>query len=328
MEKSYIHILIDKFFRNDCPPETQQKFRNWLLDPESKAEKEKAMEDLWENEPAKANESTYRELNELHKRMGAQKQSLPFALYLRRIAAILLLPLLGAFGSYFYLTQLHPTNLEPELKECFVPYGEHKQVDLPDGTKVWLNSGSLLVYAKELKGERRVLFLNGEANFEVAKDPNRPFLVKTAHMTVEALGTVFNLNAYSDQDVVIATLEKGKIRVSPCSKDKTDLILSPDEQIIYNHRLEQVNHNQVDAQRVLKWTDGYLFFQQASFDQIAKTIERRFNVTVNYETGRFAGRSFTMKFNPNEGLEQVLDVMKEMIKGFSYKIKEDKVYIN
>lgn len=328
MEKNHIHILISKFFRSDCPAETQQKFRSWLLNPDAKAEKEKAMEHLWENEPAEANESTYRELDALHKRIGKQKQSLPFTLYLRRIAAILLLPLLGAFGSYYYLTQLHPTNQEPELKECFVPYGEHKQVDLPDGTKVWLNSGSLLVYSKGLQGGRRVLFLNGEANFEVAKDPNRPFLVKTAHMTVEALGTVFSLNAYSDQDVVIATLEEGKIRVSPCLEKKTDLILSPDEQIVYNHRLEKLSYNRVDAKRVLKWTDGYLFFQQASFDQIAKTIERRFNVTINYETGRFAGRSFTMKFNPNEGLEQVLDVMKEMIKGFNYKIKQDKVYIN
>ena len=122
-------------------------------------------------------------------------------------------------------------------------------------------------------------------------------------MTVKALGTVFNLNAYSDQDVTIATLEEGKIQVYPCLK-------------------------QVDAGRVMQWTDGYLIFQTASFDQIVKTIERKFDVTINYETERFAGRSFTMKFNPDEGLKQVLEVMKEMIKGLNYKIKEDKVYIN
>ena len=106
------------------------------------------------------------------------------------------------------------------------------------------------------------------------------------------------------------------------------LILSPDEQIIYNHRLETLALNTVDAGRVMQWTDGYLIFQTASFDQIVKTIERKFDVTINYETERFAGRSFTMKFNPDEGLKQVLEVMKEMIKGLNYKIKEDKVYIN
>ena len=217
---------------------------------------------------------------------------------------------------------------EAQLKECFVANGEQKQVKLPDGTKVWLNSGSLLVYDKHFRGKRRLLFLNGEARFRVAKDPAKPFLVKTAHMTVKALGTVFNLNAYSDQDVTIATLEEGKIQVYPCLKQDTSLILSPDEQIIYNHRLETLALNTVDAGRVMQWTDGYLIFQTASFDQIVKTIERKFDVTINYETERFAGRSFTMKFNPDEGLEQVLEVMKEMIKGLNYKIKEDKVYIN
>ena len=247
---------------------------------------------------------------------------------IKRIAAILLLPLLGAFGTYYYLTKVNPVVEEAQLKECFVANGEQKQVKLPDGTKVWLNSGSLLVYDKHFRGKRRLLFLNGEARFQVAKDPAKPFLVKTAHMTVKALGTVFNLNAYSDQDVTIATLEEGKIQVYPCLKQDTSLILSPDEQIIYNHRLETLALNTVDAGRVMQWTDGYLIFQTASFDQIVKTIERKFDVTINYETERFAGRSFTMKFNPDEGLKQVLEVMKEMIKGLNYKIKEDKVYIN
>ena len=202
------------------------------------------------------------------------------------------------------------------------------RIVLPDSSVVWLNSGSLLVYDKHFRGKRRLLFLNGEARFQVAKDPTKPFLVKTAHMTVKALGTVFNLNAYSDQDVTIATLEEGKIQVYPCLKQDTSLILSPDEQIIYNHRLETLALNTVDAGRVMQWTDGYLIFQTASFDQIVKTIERKFDVTINYETERFAGRSFTMKFNPDEGLKQVLEVMKEMIKGLNYKIKEDKVYIN
>ena len=116
-----------------------------------------------------------------------------------------------------------------------------------------------------------------------------------------------------------ATLEEGKIQVYPCLKQDTSLILSPDEQIIYNHRLETLALNTVDAGRVMQWTDGYLIFQTASFDQIVKTIERKFDVTINYETERFAGRSFTMKFNPDEGLKQVLEVMKEMMeKGVDY----------
>ena len=240
MGKRNIHILIEKFFENDLSPEIQKKFHAWLLDRNFQEEKEKAMVTLWEEKSAVANESTFQELSRLHKRIEASDRMLhkPIGLYIKRIAAILLLPLLGAFGTYYYLTKVNPVVEEAQLKECFVANGEQKQVKLPDGTKGWLNSGSLLVYDKHFRGKRRLLFLNGEARFQVAKDPTKPFLVKTAHMTVKALGTVFNLNAYSDQDVTIATLEEGKIQVYPCLKQDTSLILSPDEQIIYNHRLE------------------------------------------------------------------------------------------
>ena len=276
MGKRNIHILIEKFFGNDLSPEIQKKFHAWLLDRNFQKEKEKAMVTLWEEKSAVANESTFQELSRLHKRIEASDRMLhkPIGLYIKRIAAILLLPLLGAFGTYYYLTKVNPVVEEAQLKECFVANGEQKQVKLPDGTKVWLNSGSLLVYEKHFRGKRRLLFLY------------------------------------------------------PCLKQDTSLILSPDEQIIYNHRLETLALNTVDAGRVMQWTDGYLIFQTASFDQIVKTIERKFDVTINYETERFAGRSFTMKFNPDEGLKQVLEVMKEMIKGLNYKIKEDKVYIN
>lgn len=330
MGKNNIHILIEKFFGNDLSPEIQKKFHAWLLDRNFPEEKEKAMSTLWENESAVADKSTFRELSRLHKQIETSNRTLhkSIVLYIRRISAILLLPLLGAFGTYYYLTKVNPIVEEAQLKECFVANGERKQIELPDGTKVWLNSGSLLVYDKQFRGKKRLLFLNGEARFQVAKDPTKPFLVKTSHMTVKALGTVFNLNAYSDQDVTIATLEEGKIQVDPCLKKDTSLILLPNEQIIYNHRLETLALNTVDAGRVMQWTDGYLIFQTASFDQIVKTIERKFDVTINYETERFAGRSFTMKFNPDEGLEQVMEVMKEMIKGLNYKIKDNKVYIS
>ena len=178
MGKSNIHILIGKFFRNDLPPEIHKKFHAWLLDRNFPEEKEKAMGALWEEESAVADESTFQELSRLHKRIEASGRTLhkPIGLYIRRIAAIILLPLLGVFGTYYYLTKVNPVVEEAQLKECFVANGERKQVELPDGTKVWLNSGSLLVYDKQFRGKRRLLFLNGEARFQVAKDPEKPFL--------------------------------------------------------------------------------------------------------------------------------------------------------
>lgn len=330
MDKEYIHILMNLFFHGEFSTETQKKFQAWLLDEKYQKEKEEAMYVLWQKEINCAQSSAYSDLIKIDKSIDAsvQKRHKPIGLYIRQIAAIILLPLLGVLGSYFYQIYKNQKIEDIDLQECFVPNGERKQINLPDGTTIWLNSGSLLVYDPTFKGNKRTLFLNGEARFQVAKNPQKPFIVKTAHMAVTALGTEFNLNAYSNQKEVIATLNEGKIKVKPYSSQDTSFILSPDEQIIYNHQTEILVRNSINAQRTLQWTDGYLIFQSASFDQIATALERKFNVSINYEAEHFTGRTFTMKFTPDENIEQVLNIIKETIKGFHYKIKNDKIYIN
>lgn len=330
MANKTIHTLIAKFFGNELPDSIQMSFRKWFVGGACQQEKEASMLELWEQVSAEADERTAEELDRLHRRIETVPPlEVKRSLYQRmlRVAAILLLPLIGAAASWWVL-QNETNIIEPELAECFVPNGERKQVTLSDGSVVWLNSGSLLVYASEFEGSKRVIYLNGEASFHVAKNPEKPFIVKTAHMDVEALGTVFNVEAYSDSDLTIATLEEGKVRVSTDLPEDKPVILRPDEQVVYNNRLRTVSKEAVDARRVMQWKHGYLIFQGASFDYIVKTIERRFDVTINYETGKFAGRSFTMKFRPEEGLNQVLDILKEMVNGLNYRIKENVIYIN
>lgn len=330
MANKTIHTLIGKFFGNDLPQTVREAFGNWFVGGTHQQEKEEAMLELWEQVPVEADERTEQELVRLHRRIRSVSHPVQRrTLYQRllRVAAILLLPLIGAASVYFAMRN-EPKVLEPEWVECFVPNGERKQLVLSDGSEVWLNSGSLLLYSKEFEGNRRSIYLNGEASFKVAKDPEKPFIVKTGHLEVEALGTVFNVEAYSDSELTIATLEEGKVRVDTDREMVEPIILHPDEQVVYNNQLKTVSKVSVDATRVLQWKHGYLTFQGASFDYIAKTIERRFDVTINYETGKFAGRSFTMKFRPDEGLTQVLDILKEMVNGLNYRIKDDIIYIN
>lgn len=330
MSKKYIHILINLFFNGEFSTETQKKFQTWLLDEKFQEEKEEIMYALW-NKSLDA--STISQSQDLSKSCETPVQEFHkpiIGLSIRKIAAIIFLPLIGALGCYLYLTHKTPITEEFNLQECFVPNGEKKQIDLPDGTVVWLNSGSLLVYNQEFKGNKRLLFLNGEARFQVAKNSEKPFIVKTSHMTITALGTEFNLNAYSDREEIIATLNEGKIKVEPylSQVQDTSFILSPDEQIIYNYHTEILTRNTTNAKRTLQWTDGYLIFQSASFEQIAKAIERKFNVSIYYEAEFFNERTFTMRFTPEEDLEQILNIIKETINGFRYKIQDDKIYIN
>ncbi|WP_288205910.1 FecR family protein [uncultured Parabacteroides sp.] len=330
MANKTIHTLLAKFFGNNLPKSTQLSFREWFVGGTSQQEKEEAMLDIWEQVPGEANEQTKQELTRLHRRIHtASKPVVKRTLFRQfvRVAAILLLPLLGAAAAYFVM-QSEPRMIEPEWTECFVPNGERKQIFLSDGSEVWLNSGSLLLYSARFEGNKRSIYLNGEASFKVAKDPDKPFIVKTGHMEVEALGTLFNVEAYSDSKLTIATLEEGKVRVTTDLAPGKPIILCPNEQIIYNSQSGLVSKEEVDAARVLQWKHGYLTFQGSSFDHIVKTIERRFDVTINYETNKFAGRSFTMKFRPDEGLIQVLDILKEMVNGLHYRVKDNIIYIN
>ena len=328
MKQKSIYNLTTIFFHSNSTKENQDSFQTLFLDKENQTEKDERLAELWNKTPSNADESTLEDLEWLNSHIHSVKPQKNIYLYrIARIAAVLLLPFIGAVSAYFILPNNKETiYIEPKWTESFVSNGEHKNIILSDGTEVWLNSCSVLLYSENFEGSTRSLYLNGEASFNVAKNPDKPFIVKTNYMDVEALGTVFNVEAYSDSDVTIVTLEEGSVKVD--SGNNNHVILSPDEQLIYNQTLGSLTKLTVDAGRVLQWNHGYLTFQRASFDYIMKTIERRFDVTINYETEKYMGRSFTMKFSPDEGLKQVLEILKEMIPDLNYRIKEDKIYIN
>jgi ferric-dicitrate binding protein FerR (iron transport regulator) len=328
MGNTYIHALISKFFENDLPEEIRHKFHRWFAESGSTYEKTDAMLRIWENCPTEQTEETEKELTKIHKQIAACEKRQTVSLFKRisRIAAILLLPLVSATLTYYFAKDKTIIQ-EVELTEYFVPYGERKQLFLSDGSEVWLNSGSLLVCAKTFEGNTRTLYLNGEANFNVARDPDRPFIVKTKSMEVEALGTVFNVLSYPEDEKSITTLESGKVRIMTRHESAQSVVLSPNEQLIYNKTTKQFRKEKVNAEKYARWKEGFLTFQGATFEEIIKTVERKFGVTVNYEVNRFTGRTFTVRFLPEEEIDDVLNILKDIVR-FSYRKKENIIYIN
>lgn len=328
MNSKHIYTLIRKFVENDLPKGIQMKFRQWFIDSNYSSEKDNASLDIWELTPAIGDEKTAEDLEKIRQRisMHEQKRTISLVKRIGKVAAILLLPLLSTAITY-YFTQRQTIVKEVELVECFVPYGEKKQLLLSDGSEVWINSGSLLIYAREFEGKTRTLFLNGEANFNVAKNPEKPFIVKTEAMDIEALGTVFNVSSYSEDDKNIATLESGQVRIITRKENPQSIILSPNEQLIYNKATKVFEKRKIDAEKYARWKQGFLVFQSSSFEEIINTIERSFAVTVNYEVNRFAGRTFTIRFSPEEDIHDVMSILKD-ITGFKYKIKGNIIYIN
>ncbi len=333
MDKHPIRASIIRFFENDYSEEDLLKFQQWLSREEDRAGKDEVLNELWEREEAEANEHTLKALEDMNRRIGKGILPAPlsFSHRLLRVASILLLPIIGGLLTYWFIhnnPDLLVSSLQaPAMVEHIVPDGEIKHVLLPDGSEVWLNAGSMLLYPDEFSGPSRRLFLDGEATFRVKKHPARPFIVKSQHIQVEALGTTFNVKSYDEIGITAVTLEEGSIRVDIMGKITISEIIQPDEQLVYDHRRGETTKLQVDAELVSRWKEGYLVFQDASFEEIIRTIERRFNATVYYDIRKYGGGQFSVKYSPYENVKQVLTILETLNPGLTWSIENDIIHI-
>jgi Fe2+-dicitrate sensor, membrane component len=330
MNKHHIRILMTRFFENDFSKELILKFQRWFTDEHDKSLKDEVLNELWEQETAEADQCTLQGLEEMNRRIGKTKNPVRISLPRRllRIASIFLLPIISALLTYWIMQDKNePSALTAEMVEYIVPDGEIKQILLPDSSKVWLNAGSMLLFPESFSGTDRRLFLSGEATFKVTKDPGRPFIVRTQYMQVEAFGTTFNVKSYVDAGITAVTLEEGSVRVDVDGKVSASELIRPDEQFVYDHRRGKTVKLQVDAELVVKWKEGYLVFEDASFEDIIRTVERRFNVTVHYDIRKYGGGSFSVKYRPYEDVEQVLAILETLNPGLKWTIEGDIIHI-
>ena len=169
--------------------------------------------------------------------------------------------------------------LQEQLQTLTTPCGQDYTVTLSDGTTVLLNAASQLVFPDVFVKEQRIVYLKGEAYFDVASDKEHPFIVKTDYFETVVLGTKFNVRSYSKIDAHVTLLE-GKVTVT---NDKTEsLILEPGEQVTLseNGKLEK---QIVDTYPYLEWQKGYFYFDNVSLIEIMQELGRWYNVDVVFE---------------------------------------------
>lgn len=324
---SRVYRIIEGFFREDPPEAIRKRFVQWFFSSAGQERKEETLRSLWDHLRLTADASTEQSFREVERRLGfpackKTRFSLP---QWSRVAAILLIPLLSLGMSWVYVHN-RPAE-EPVWVECFVPDGETRHILLPDHSEVKVNSGSTLFYPAAFKGKIRTIYLSGEAKFTVSPDKKKPFIVKTNDLSVEALGTVFNISSYPAGEKTTASLSEGKIKVEIPSTRKS-FILSPQEQIVYDRKTGQSERKRVRMDYVLAWEKGQMVFQGASLYSVVNEIERHYKVKVYLNSKDLSDEKLTVKFVHNETLEEVLYTLQQIVAGFKYKIDGDKVYIH
>lgn len=183
-------------------------------------------------------------------------------------------------------------------------YGQKTTVRLSDGSKVTLNSGGKITYRKGFSEHRREIELTGEGYFEVAKDPDRPFVVTTGEIATTALGTSFNIRAYGDESNVIISLVTGKVSVG--QTEGFDVMLRPGDQLKYCAEGNTVQQKQFEVSNVLAWTKGIIAFDNASMDEVVRELEKWYGVTFEYESHPDTVWNYSGQFE-NQSLENVLE---------------------
>ncbi|QSW90166.1 FecR family protein [Flavobacterium endoglycinae] len=208
-----------------------------------------------------------------------------------------------------------------------IPYGKRFEVQLSDGTVVHLNAGTALRYPVQfVKNKNREVYLTGEAYFDVSKDKAHPFTVNTQEMNVEVLGTKFNVDSYSNNSSTDVVLVEGKVSLYKGQKiNQNQIYLTPGLKGSTQKGQSEIKTEQVNTDYYTDWVKGSLVFKNASFDDIIKKLERRYNVTFINKNKTLGREIFNARFD-NEPIEVVLKYFSDSY-AIDYNIDRDKITI-
>lgn len=201
------------------------------------------------------------------------------------------------------------------------PRGGQYQLVLPDGSKVWLNSASSIHFPVSFSGSTREVSITGEAYFEIARNENKPFIVKVGDMAINVLGTRFNVMAYSDEAFSKTTLLEGAVKIVTHNEAR---MLSPGEQINLNKAGEIKWIKQVDVDETIAWKNGLFDFSDADIPSIMRILSRWYNIEVEYKNGVPPGQ-ITGKIPRDTRLSNVLKMLE--LSGVHYEMTGQKIII-
>ncbi len=313
-EKYLIEDLLPAYFTDEINEEDREKVDLWkkasltnskLFDEIAAAWK--SAEILGQMEQFNSKEA----LKKVDKRLRFGRAANSFR-GLQKVAAILLVPILIYAGGLTYLqfTKSGYTSEKITWQEVKTTTGMISELELPDGTHVWLNSQTRFKYPLTF-GKVREVVLNGEAYFDVVRDTDHPFIVNTGTMNVEVLGTSFNVTNYPEENQTEVVLRSGKVNLFTDEfKNKKEIgFLVPGQQALFNKKTQRLMVNRVDPDKYTSWKEGKLIFTDDSMSTVVHKLSRWFNVDIVLENKELDGYVYRGTFG-SQSLRQILDLLK------------------
>lgn len=212
--------------------------------------------------------------------------------------------------KYAQITGQQAEEVVVEYNTLEVPVGGFYKLELPDGSKVWLNAASELKFPVRFTGKKREVYLKGEGYFEVTKDTDRPFVVHLNKADVTVLGTVFNINAYEGEDHIYTTLAEGAVAFYSHQREE-QLILQPGMQSDMNLKTGETILGEVDPAVYTAWTEGRFIFQSITLEILMRQLQRWYDFEIFYRKQKLKNYKFRGRLDRDMGIQEVLNIIEE-----------------
>lgn len=270
-------------------------------------------------------------LSRIEKPVVAIPKNSVHKIWYRVAAACGVIILAGAGVLFFFNSKPVVTKAvaKVDIVEKSNSKGTKSVLELSDGSKIWLNADSKLKYPQVFTGNSREVYLNGEAFFDVARNPSKPFIIHLSNGTVRVLGTSFNVRAYDNENKIETSVATGKVAFIPkyqdAKKKRDTLFLTPDRKLEYVYAAEELIIRPTSGLEDKAWTEGRLIFKSMSWEQIAIELERNFGKKIIFENEAIKQYRLTGYFQ-NNSLEEILYYLSKT-SDFGYEVGSENVRI-
>ncbi len=248
------------------------------------------------------------------------KHHIPLWKKLSAVAAVALL-LLTTAVSVYYLTA-HSNSQKVFAVE--VPKGEKCKLFLPDGTTVWINAESKIEYASGFNFSDRTVTLTGEAYFEVAKQTNKPFIVKLHDYDIEVKGTKFNVSSYAGEKYAVTTLMEGAITLH-CNGKEYNML--PGEMMKMNLQTKQLSLHRTDVEQYHSWAEDRIEYSKITLEELFNRLSRLYDMEIHIEPGVDINKTLSVSFNNKETIDEIFYGISKVVP-VHYKRQHNHIYVS